>query len=370
MKENRKVKVSFPKINAIAMCAVAVICPSWHAAAQSPPQKSGTTWQDLGLNLPGDFPTNEISLFEGLNEARGSWSFSGESIDGEGSASLKGSVHVIGSLQSGMFPMWRMTWNWPAEDSELAIMYIIAAAPRKDGFDLMLTRIGPVKNLESSKPQPGVLPAIFKGTWNADNRTLSWIEGGTPPGLPSQHADDDSSKPKQSFELVVAADGKVAIQNSKHMPQGQMVTAKATDRTGEAPEEPRVLTGKHNFSTTDEIADPRIKPWLPPQATDITLFSESGGHFARYKVAPKDFMAFVNKLWEDQKDTSAHERDSMSGEGKPAKQERMVRRFQTLGWDPLANAIIYYSPSKSNGAMTTYYYDREAGIAYHDRGYW
>lgn len=370
MKEARKVNVSFPKLVAIAMCAVAVIRPSWQAAAQSPPEQTATTWQDLGLNLPGDFPTSEISLFEGLNKARGSWSFSGERVDGEVSAPVLGSLHVTGSPQSGMFPMWRMIWSWPAEDSELAIMYIIAAGPRKDGFDLMLTRIGPVKNLASNKPQPGVLPVIFKGTWNADKRTLSWVEGGAPPGLPGRSADDAASQPQQSFELVVAADGKVAIQNSKHVPPGQMVTAKATDRTGEAPAEPRVLAGKHEFATTNEIADPRIQPWLPPQATDITLFSESGGHFARYKVAPEDFMAFVDKLWEDQKDASAHQRDSMSGEGEPAQQERMVRRFKTLGWDPLENAVMYYSPSKSNGAMTTYYYDRAAEIAYHDRGYW
>ncbi|MFT5107795.1 MAG: hypothetical protein ACI9UA_003429, partial [Pseudoalteromonas tetraodonis] len=27
-------------------------------------------------------------------------------------------------------------------------------------------------------------------------------------------------------------------------------------------------------------------------------------------------------------------------------------------------------PSKASGAMTTYYFDREAGIAYHDTAYW
>jgi hypothetical protein len=81
-------------------------------------------------------------------------------------------------------------------------------------------------------------------------------------------------------------------------------------------------------------------------------------------------MAFLNKLWEAGKDSSAHERDSMAGEGEEASREGMVRRFKALGWKPLDNAVKYYSPSKPSGAMTTYYYDREAGIAYHDRGYW
>jgi hypothetical protein len=60
----------------------------------------------------------------------------------------------------------------------------------------------------------------------------------------------------------------------------------------------------------------------------------------------------------------------MSGEGGPAKRENMVRRFESLGWEPLENAIIFYSPSEPNGAMTTYYFDSEAGSVYHDRGYW
>lgn len=60
----------------------------------------------------------------------------------------------------------------------------------------------------------------------------------------------------------------------------------------------------------------------------------------------------------------------MSGEGDPANQETMARFLKVTGWKPLDKAMIYYSPSKPNGAMTTYYYDREAGIAYHDRGYW
>ncbi len=170
--------------------------------------------------------------------------------------------------------------------------------------------------------------------------------------------------------MVVAADGKILIQNSKHVPQGQMASGKAIVRTGKAPAEPVTLTGKHSFKTVAEIADRRIKPCLPPQATEISLLSERGGHFARYKVAEADFMKFLDKLWEAKKDSSAHKRETMSGEGEPANRERMARRFKAAGWEPLDNAITYYSPSKPSGAMTTYYYDREAGIAYHDTGYW
>ena len=370
MKKKPKMQDLFFKITAIVLCTVAHFFPAGHVAAQSPPEKAGTTWLDLGLNLPKDFPTNEISLFEGLNKARGSWSLVGERIDGQASVSQDGSLTITGGSQGGMFPMWRLIWRWSKDGADLAIMDIVAAAPRKDGFDLMLTRIGPVENLDSDKPQPGVLPKFFKGDWNSENRTLTWSEGGAPRGIPVQAVENESAKPKQSFDLVVAADGKVMVQNSKHLPEGQIVSAKVTDRTGEAPDEPRFLVGKRSVQSVDEIEDPRIKPWLPQQASDISLFSETSGHFARYKVAEKDFKEFIDKLWEEKRDVSAHKRDSMSGEGEPVKREKMVRRFESLGWEPLENAIIFYSPSKPNGAMTTYYFDREAGIAYHDCGYW
>ncbi len=60
----------------------------------------------------------------------------------------------------------------------------------------------------------------------------------------------------------------------------------------------------------------------------------------------------------------------MSGEGEPPNQERFAKRFERFGWQLLEKAITYYGPSKPSGAMTTYYYDRDAGIAYHDTGYW
>ena len=138
----------------------------------------------------------------------------------------------------------------------------------------------------------------------------------------------------------------------------------------EAPEQRQFLVGRHKFQSVDELADLRIKPWLPKQATDISVVSEGGGHFARYKVTENELKAFLDNLWKEQGDDSGHNRDSMSGEGQPATKERMVSRFDSLGWGPIENAVIFYSPSKRNGAMTTYYFDRQAGIAYHDCGCW
>ena len=356
--------------------AITVLCcltlfTSWQAVAQLPRPKAATTWQDLGFNrLPEGLSTNEISLFEGLNAARGTWSFEGRTPDGDAATPLKGTLQMMGNPKSGMLPIWKMVWGWPADNPRHALIYTILASPREDRFDLMLTRIGPVKNTGADRIKPKIQPTIFQGTWNSENRTITWTEADLPDGLGDQTAEKDSSKPKQTFEMVVAADGKILIQNSNHAPQSQMVSGKAIVRTGKAPAEPVTLTGKHSFKTTAEVSDRRIKPCLPPQATEISLLSERGGHYARYKVAEADFMKFLDKLWEAKKDSSAHKRDEMHGEGEPANRERMARRFKAAGWEPLDKAAVYYSPSKGSGAMTTYYYDREAGIAYHDTGYW
>lgn len=365
---NPKLAFSLPKMAAVTIFAAAVLFTSSQVVAQSPPSK--TTWQDLGFDqLPEGFSSDEIPLFEGLNEARGTWSFEGETTDGEVATPVEGSLHIAGNPKSGMLPIWKLTWGWPADEPDYAINYMIMASPRKTEIDLVLIRVGPVKNPGAGKPKPGIQPTMFQGTWNQENRTISWAESGLPEKAGGQPADKDSSKPRQTFDMVVAADGKILIQNSKHATQGQMASGKATVRTGKAPAAPVTLTGKHSFKTVAEIADRRIKPCLPPQATEIALLSERGGHYARYKVAEGDFMKFLDQLWEAKKD-SAHKRETMSGEGEPANKERMARRFKATGWKPLDNAVSYYSPSKPSGAMTTYYYDRETGIAYHDRGYW
>ena len=363
--------VSLPKITALTMFAAIVLFTSLQAVAQSPPPKKATTWQDLGFNqLPEEFPTDLIPLFEGLNEARGTWSFEGEIAGDDPAATLKGNLQIGGNPKSGMFPVWQMAWSWPADDPGHTLTYNVMAGPRKDGFDLMLIRIGPVKNPGADNARPKVLPTPFQGTWNFESRTITWTERDLPSGLPGQPAEKGASKPKQTFEMVVAADGKILIRNSKHAPPGQMTSGKAIVRTGKAPAESVTLTGgEHHFKTAVEVLDRRIKTWLPPQATEISLLSERNGHYARYKVQEDHFMKFLDGLWEADNGNSAHKRGEMV-EGELGSPEHIAKRFKTVGKEPLGNFRVYHSPSKRSAAMTTYFYDRETGIAYHDRGYW
>lgn len=48
-----------------------------------------------------------------------------------------------------------------------------------------------------------------------------------------------------------------------------------------------------------------------------------------------------------------------------ANHESLAKRFAQIGWKPLKNALIYCSPSRPGDCVTTYYFDQEAGVAYH-----
>jgi hypothetical protein len=169
--------------------------------------------------------------------------------------------------------------------------------------------------------------------------------------------------------MVVAANGKIEIKNAKNLGGQRLVLGKAIDQTEKAAEDKTFLSGKHQFQTADRVADPRIKPYLPPKATDIVIFSERGGHFARYKVSRDDFTEFLNELWKRDGADSVQERE-IPGEMKPVGPAAMDRIRKVAGWEPLQDAIRFYGPTKSNGAMTTFFYDRTTGTVYHDRGYW
>ena len=308
-----------------------------------------------------------VPLFTGLNQSRGGWSFNGSISDLEPPKPFEGKMVISGSFKDGMLPMWNLSLAWPAESPERVVSYRIIASPKPGGFELMLVRLGPTKPADAAKPQP----TLFQGTWNLKKRTIVWTSASRSalmPGLPSES--DEITAATESFDMIVADDGRITIGDlARKASERQFLRGRAIKRVGkpyvEAP------TSKwSNFESYAEVTDGRLKRCLPPGASDITLNRERGGHFARYQVSEADFHDFLNSLWAAGVETSAHRRDEMHGEGEPAKPEDFARRFGPLGWKPLKSAVIYYSPSKPTGAMTTYYFDRTVGIAYHDSGYW
>ena len=91
-------------------------------------------------------------------------------------------------------------------------------------FGLMLVRFGPVNYSNAQlKQMPKVQPTIFKGQWDAEKQTVSW----TPRALPGKQGNQavtQEDAPAPAFEMVVARDGKISIQNSENLPAGQIST--------------------------------------------------------------------------------------------------------------------------------------------------
>jgi len=372
------------------LCTAVLLSSSRQAVAQTPESQASADWQAFGWTLPKSFSSDQIALFKGLNAARGSWSFEAETVDGDTTTALTGKLVTTGGSQGGMASAWSLTWSWPAENPQYAIEEQILAAPEKNQqFSLMLVRFGPVKYSDVQlKQKPKVRPTIFTGQWDAEKQTVSW----TPRGLPGKQGNQAATQedaPAPAFEMVVAPNGKISIQNSKNLPAGQISTGGATARKGEAPQEPEkpeLLTGMHRFQKGSEISDSRIMRYLPVEATDIRLISDRNGHMAHYRISAEAFDTFLAEVWERyREERAAHpkswvhyskENITAARKGSPVgRYEPRVRSTEIIFdkpivWEPLENATRYEGPHKRSAAGATYYFDRETGIACHDAGYW
>jgi hypothetical protein len=262
------------------------------------------------------------------------------------------------------------------------------AMPEKNQqFGLMLVRFGPVKHSEAQlKQMPKVPPTIYMGQWDAEKQTVKWRLRRLPKKQGHQATTQEDGP---AFEMLVAPDGKISIQNSENLPAGQISTCGATARTGKAPqkpEEPEFLTGMHRVQKGSEISDSRIMRYLPAEATDIRLISDRNGHMVHYRISAEAFDTFLAKVWERYRKERAAEpkrwvdyseesiiaalKGSPVGRYEPKVRSTEIIFDKPIVWEPLENATSYEGPRRRSAAGATYYFDRETGIACHDAGYW
>ena len=384
-------KIASRRVFVAAMCVLAFCASSCAVYAQTRESQVSAEWKALGWTLPKSFSPDQIALFAGLNAARGTWSFEATSGDGDTDTALTGNLMITGSSQGGMASAWNLIWSWPAEDPRHAIVENIVAMPefKNQQFGLMLVRFGPMNYSDAQlKKIPKAQPTVFQGRWNAEKKKINWIRRGLP-GIQGNNAVTKEELPATSFEMVVADNGKISIQNSENLPSGQISTAGAKIRTGEAPQEqekPEYLTGIHRFQKASEISDPRIMQYLPADATDVRLISDRNGHMAHYRISAEAFDMFLAGVWERYRKERAAEpkrwvdysEESISAAlmGSPVgRYEPRVRSTEIvfdkpIVWEPLENATSYEGPRRRSAAGATYYFDRKTGIACHDAGYW
>lgn len=334
-------------------------------ANTSAAQDSDARWSALGYpSLPEGFPDDDLTLFEGLNRACGKWTFEGEARKGKAMTPVTAEMNVKGNSVGGMYAGWAIALRWSVDSREQAMQYTIMGTPSKTGFQWGLFVIDP----EALQKQVGTRipgkPARYEGSWNPKQSTITWTEKS------SFRLEEQPDKAKRSFEMLVAANGKIEIKNANNLEGQPLLIGKAIEQQEKVPEDRTFLSGKHQFQTADMVVDPRIKPYLPRKATDIELFSERGGHYARYKVSLDHFKEFLDELWKRDGDDSVEVRRAIDTERKPVRPAATEKFRKVAGWKLLQDAISFSGPTKSNGAMTTFFYDRMTGTVYHDRGYW
>ena len=373
----------------VLLCVAAFLSAPPPIAAQTPASQISPEWQALGWTLPKSYSPDQIALFKGLNAARGTWSLEAERLGANAPTPLAGKLLVKGGSGGGMASAWNLIWLWPADHPQHAIIENILAMPEKEQFGLMLVRFGPVEYSEDQPMQkPNTPPSFFTGRWDGKKQKITWVS--RPPF--GGESDEDAAKEDTSspaFEMLVDAVGKIAIQNGKHLPEGQIQAGRAIVRLEEAPQksgEPQLLTGLHHIEKGSEISDPRILRYLPSEASDIHLISDRNGHMAHYRISPKAFDAFLEQVWERYREERATKPESwldyseeeiaeaLKGES-VGRYEPQVRSTEIIfeevqAWEPLENAWTYSGPCKRSAAGANYYYDREKGIAFHDAGYW
>ena len=130
--------------------------------------------------------------------------------------------------------------------------------------------------------------------------------------------------------------------------------------------------GHFQHASFSEVNDFRIERWLPPDATDISLFKNHGGngYRARFTINEDQLIEYLDELWQAHAHHSAIQRHEFTDDGKETSGSGHFGEFQRLGWNPKPGAIIYYSPVEGDGGGATYYHDRSSGITLQRAVYW
>ena len=131
-----------------------------------------------------------------------------------------------------------------------------------------------------------------------------------------------------------------------------------------------VRFGDFTYPTYSQISDFRSKRYMPESATDIQMRKHANGYLARYTLSPHEFDSYLNGLWETYGEHSAVDRGEFYDEGKTVDPESFNSTFDGLGWDCPLNAIVYYSPSESDGGGATYYVDSDSKLVFQRTGFW
>ena len=214
---------------------------------------------------------------------------------------------------------------------------------------------------------------------------------------PEQLTSTDIEKHKEMHQIAMMD---AALDSVNKGPEGEEAFNKSVQEWVNDP----VLRGEHRYASANQINDEQITYHLPAKATKIQLLKEATGHYALYKISEQDFIAHMVMVWERYREEYVQKggkrwvkhsdkdvESSLMGRNvgsvryitygqkqdkKPADNNvkitpiRVPKTIIDSGWRTLENAMQYQGPIRTNGGISTYYYDRDTGYAFHDVGYW
>lgn len=127
--------------------------------------------------------------------------------------------------------------------------------------------------------------------------------------------------------------------------------------------------GEFHFGSAAQVQDRHLRGWLPPTATDITVFAFEQGFQARFRISESDLAAFMDETWRKHGDYSAESRESLQANDDVTPSD-FEEWFGDRNWPPLADAKKHHSPVAADWAGFTIWHSAREGIAYESAGYW
>ena len=127
--------------------------------------------------------------------------------------------------------------------------------------------------------------------------------------------------------------------------------------------------GTFHYDDYAEINDFRVERYMPPTATDITVFKHYGGngYRARFTISQQDFDVWHRNFWQRYgKYSPRHENDGQAA----SDPDEYQRWFGQFNWSLPDDAVNYQSPVAANGAHYDVEYSSAQQVAFLTSCYW
>jgi hypothetical protein len=129
--------------------------------------------------------------------------------------------------------------------------------------------------------------------------------------------------------------------------------------------------GTFHYPDYGAIDDFRVKRYMPPAATDITVFKHysGNGYRARFTISQQDFDAWHDEFWNKYGEYSNMDRPE--DDGKAASDPAEFHQwFGDFDWVLPADAVNYQSPVAGDGAHYDVEYSPAQQLAFLTSCYW